>query len=59
MWSYLEIKKNWNIYGIQKMYELVKTRIVENVFMENVLNIIKVKYYTWIEEVKLIVTASI
>ena len=41
------------------MYELVKTCIVENVFMENVLNIIKVKYYTWIEEVKLIVTASI
>ena len=59
MQSYLEIKKNWNIYGMQKMYELVKTSIVENVFMENVLNIIKVKYYTWIEEVKLIVTASI
>ena len=59
MRSYLEIKKNWNIYGMQKMYELVKTCIVENVFMENVLNIIKVKYYTWIEEVKLIVTASI
>ena len=31
---------------MQKMYELVKTCIVENVFMENVLNIIKVKYYT-------------
>ena len=59
MRSYLEIKKNWNIHGMQKMYELVKTCIVENVFMENVLNIIKVKYYTWIEEVKLIVTASI
>ena len=31
---------------MQKMYKLVKTCIVQNMFMENVVNIIKVKYYT-------------
>ena len=43
---------------MQKIYEHV-TCIVENMFMENVLKIIKVKYYTWSREVKLLVTASI
>ena len=41
------------------MYELVKTCIIQNLFIENVVNIVKVIYYTRIEKVKLLVTASI
>ena len=43
---------------MKEIYEHVITCIVENMFMENVLKIIKGKYYLWSEEVKLLVTVS-
>ena len=41
------------------MYELVKTCIIQNLFIENIVNIVKLICYTRIEKVKLLVTASI
>ena len=57
MWSNLE--KFLDVHWMQKIYEHVTTCIVENMFMENLLKITKVKYYTWSRELKLLVTASV